>query len=104
MACRFPSSPRGCGHAVSCERSARSGEHREESGLRAGILRDRHLGGESVGAAEGIQLRLDDLLVRLHQLRIQRIVLPARYREVPAMDQHVQETVPGLDRAGHGSV
>jgi hypothetical protein len=45
-------------------RSARSAEHRKESGLRAGIRRDRHLWGESAGAAEGIQLRLDDLLAR----------------------------------------
>ena len=85
-------------------RSARSAEHGKESGLRAGIGRDRHLRGESAGAAEGIQLRLDDLLARLHQLRIQGVVLPSRYREVPAMDQHVQETVPGIDRAGYGSV
>jgi hypothetical protein len=43
-------------------------------------------------------------LARLHQLRIQCVVLPVATARSPAMDQHVQETVPGIDRAGHGSV
>ena len=66
----------------------------------AGICCDRHLRDKRDGAAEGFQLRLDDLLAGLHQLRIQRVVPPDCYGEVPAMDQHVQETVPSIDRAG----
>src|SRR5215472_138149 len=85
-------------------RSAVPAEHREEPLLVGRIRRNRLLLAEGARRAERRYLRLDDLTAGPHKGRIEVRVLAGGHGQVPAMDEHVEHAVPGIDRAGHRPV
>lgn len=90
------------GAEVPSASSACPAQQREEAALCARVCGDRYLGTDGTGGTERVQLRLDDLPAGLHQVRVERVVLPAGHGKVPAVDQDIEEAVPGINHSGTG--
>src|SRR5262245_54037680 len=87
--------------ALSARRPA---EYREQARLAVRAVRNVHLGPERAAPPQQIQLRTDDLPARLDEIRVEPAVLAGRYREIPAVDQHVDESMSRVHLTRHRTV
>src|SRR5436305_2555375 len=72
--------------------------------LAVGALGHLHVAAEHAARGQQVLLGLDDLERGLDEVRRERRVLAGRLGEVPAVDEHVDEPVAGVDLARHRAV
>ena len=71
----------------------------QQTGLRIAGVRQLDFVTEHAAGAQELRLRGDDVEARIHQRRAELRILPGGDGHVPAVDEHVDETVAGVYRA-----